>query len=225
MNSALAHWCATRPAQTCQLAEAIVGRVLARVRRTHQAGRPGIEQHRRVGQLGGRERGEPLDALGARRERVGELARHGDDVMVGAADQRPGLAERLAQPLEPAAQRRGELGGADDPAVVGARRLEVHAPHIPADDSGHVRAIRVAGIDRRSPYTRGVIACEASTAPCAPSPRSAGERVGVRGASANADSATRGETPSPRPSPPEEGGEGAQAPCSPHMRRLTLCRG
>jgi error-prone DNA polymerase len=51
---------------------------------------------------------------------------------------------------------------------------------------------------------------------CAPSPRSCGERVGVRGAESPRNTslaATRGAAPSPQPSPPE-GGEGAQAPCS-----------
>ena len=44
-----------------------------------------------------------------------------------------------------------------------------------------------------------------------PLPALRGERVGVRGGSTNAASATRGEAPSPRPSPPE-GGEGAREP-------------
>jgi hypothetical protein len=52
-----------------------------------------------------------------------------------------------------------------------------------------------------------------------PLPALRGERVGVRGASTNSDVATRGETPSPRPSPPEEGGEGAPAPCISPARR------
>ncbi len=56
--------------------------------------------------------------------------------------------------------------------------------------------------------------------PLAPSPRSYGERVGVRDAEVQRSTTsvtTRGETPSPRPSPPE-GGEGEHAPCAP-MRR------
>jgi error-prone DNA polymerase len=51
----------------------------------------------------------------------------------------------------------------------------------------------------------------------APSPRSYGERVGVRGAESQQDTlsdATRGDAPSPRPSPRTRG-EGEQSPCPP----------
>src|SRR5262249_6266014 len=51
-------------------------------------------------------------------------------------------------------------------------------------------------------------ACAPEHAGCAPSPRSCGERVGVRGAST--DSALADRTPPPHPPPPhKEGGEGA----------------
>ncbi len=57
----------------------------------------------------------------------------------------------------------------------------------------------------------------------APSPRSYGERVGVRGAKSQQDTSsdvTRGAAPSPQPSPPK-GGEGARAPC-PTRRAVRL---
>src|SRR5215831_9093258 len=58
---------------------------------------------------------------------------------------------------------------------------------------------------------------------CAPSPRACGERVGVRGASTNADGATRGEPPSPR-SAFALGATAGQAlpPCPPKLQRRRI---
>src|SRR5262249_20814409 len=79
-----------------------------------------------------------------------------DDVMVGVSDQRLGLAKRLRQTFEPAAQRRGELDDASDLAVLGTRGLEMHASHVPADGDGHVRAIRVVAMTALTLYRERV---------------------------------------------------------------------
>ena len=140
--------------------------MLARVRRTHEAGRPGIEEDRRVGRArAAASDGDAFDAVGARRERVGQLAGHGDDVALGAVPIRAFASPNAwCSALEPGAQRRRRSGGLDDPAVFGARGLEMHAADIPADDDVHACAIPIARMIG-STYTLAVSVCTFAAGP------------------------------------------------------------
>ena len=60
-----------------------------------RSGPAGIEETA-AGASANRERGEPLDSLASRRERVGKLAGHGDGVTRGGADPSPSRRQRIA---------------------------------------------------------------------------------------------------------------------------------
>ena len=106
--------------------------------RPHEAGAAGIERDLRGRERANRERGELLDALASRRERVGQLAGHGDDVTRGGADPCLRVGEGLRQPLEAQAKRRRDLDRVDDAAVLRARGLQVGTAHVPSDHGAHL---------------------------------------------------------------------------------------
>src|SRR5579863_372089 len=83
------------------------------------------------------------DAFLARGEGVGQFPGHGDDVAIGAAHLCARFGERLKQMSRAVAKRRGVLHGFGDAAVLGARRLEMVAADVPADDNGHVASCAI----------------------------------------------------------------------------------
>src|ERR1041385_8985354 len=99
-----------------------------------------VKHHWRAGERLCRELRDALHPLGARRERVGELGRHGDGVAVCTAYLRLRLIEGAHQWLKPGAQRRGELPRVDNAVILDPRRLEMHTADVPTDDVHAERA-------------------------------------------------------------------------------------
>src|SRR5579872_6031882 len=99
--------------------------------------------NRNGAELAGGKLDQARDAFLARSEDIGQFPGHGHDVAIGAAHLLPRFGKRVKQTPRSVAKRRGVLRGFGDAAVLGARRLEMDAANVPADDNGHVASCAI----------------------------------------------------------------------------------